>query len=334
MKIGPFTISSPAVLAPMAGVTDLPFRKLCRRLGAALAVSEMVSANTELWRNPHTQRRLDHRDEPEPRSVQLLGNDPAQLRAAAQLNVARGAQIIDLNMGCPAKKVCHRVAGSALLPNEGLVRRIVEQVVRAVDVPVTLKIRTGWDPEHRNAVTIARIAEDAGIQALAVHGRTRACGYAGAAEYDTIAEIKARVAIPVIANGDIDTPEKAAAVLNHTAADAVMIGRGAQGRPWLFDQINRHLLTGHPAAPPNAQCRRRVIREHIEMLHSFYGPVLGVRIARKHIGWYLHGSEMAASFKTQLLAINDAQNQLEYLNVALVSVFADARMDGEEEIAA
>ncbi|MGF1642664.1 MAG: tRNA dihydrouridine synthase DusB [Thiotrichales bacterium] len=334
MKIGPYTISSAAVLAPMAGVTDLPFRKLCRRLGAGLAVSEMISSNTELWRKPQTQRRLDHSDEPEPRAVQLLGNDPAQMSAAARLNVARGAQIIDINMGCPAKKVCNQAAGSALLANETLVRHILEHVVRAVDVPVTLKIRTGWNPQQRNALRIARIAEDAGIQALAVHGRTRACGYAGTAEYDTIAAIKASVGIPVIANGDIDSPEKAAAVLKQTGADAVMIGRGAQGQPWLFDQINRYFSTGQAAKPPEPALRRRLILEHIQMLHGFYGPDLGVRIARKHIGWYLQGIESREMPKAKIFATDDIENQLEYLIVALDAVSANEEMDGEEEIVA
>jgi tRNA-dihydrouridine synthase B len=248
MRIGPYTLSNKLILAPMAGVTDRPFRQLCKELGAGLAVSEMVSANSLLWGSRKTQRRIDHEGETEPCSVQIAGADPQMMADAARYNVDQGAQIIDINMGCPAKKVCNALAGSALLRDEYLVARILEAVVNAVPVPVTLKIRTGWDPSQRNGVAVARIAEQAGIQALAVHGRTRACGFSGAAEYESIAAIKAAIGIPVIANGDIATPEKAERVLHYTGADAVMIGRAAQGRPWVFRMIQHYLDTG--AAPP------------------------------------------------------------------------------------
>jgi tRNA-dihydrouridine synthase B len=287
MHIGPYRLSNRLILAPMAGVTDRPFRRLCRRYGAALAVSEMVSANPALRDGPKSLARVDHTGEPEPHSVQLLGNDPVEMAEAARLNVARGAQIIDINMGCPAKKVCNKAAGSALLRDEALVGRILEAVVAAVAVPVTLKIRTGWDAEHRNAVAVARIAERAGIQAITVHGRSRACAFAGVAEYRTIREVKQAVAIPVIANGDIDSPAKAAAVLAETGADAVMIGRAALGRPWLFRAMAGHLAEGRVPDPPGLDEVRQVILEHLRELHAFHGEHRGVRIARKHVAWYL-----------------------------------------------
>jgi tRNA-dihydrouridine synthase B len=287
MQIGPYRLANRLILAPMAGITDRPFRRLCRRYGAALAVSEMISSNPALRHDRKTLRRTDHGGEPEPRSVQILGNDPAHMAEAARINADRGAQIIDINMGCPAKKVCNKAAGSALLRDEALVGRILETVAGAVEVPVTLKIRTGWDPGHRNAVMVARIAEGTGIRAITVHGRTRACGFSGQAEYRTIQAVKQAVAIPVIANGDIDSPEKAAAVLAETGADAVMVGRAALGRPWLF-RMMREYLDGCPViGEPDAAEIHGVILEHLHELYAFYGEHLGLRIARKHVGWYL-----------------------------------------------
>jgi tRNA-dihydrouridine synthase B len=287
MRIGSFRLSTPLILAPMAGVTDRPFRTLCRRMGAGLAVSEMVTARPELRTSDKTRLRLDHSGEPEPRSVQIAGTDPQMLAEAARCNVAEGAQIIDINMGCPAKKVCSKAAGSALLRDEALVARILDAVVAAVDVPVTLKIRTGWCPETRNAVRIGQIAEAAGIQALAVHGRTRACGFRGEAEFDTVRAVKQAVGIPVIANGDVDSPKSAAHVLRITGADAVMIGRAAQGRPWIFREIARYLGTGELLPPPTANEIEAIMLEHLDELYAFYGEVRGYRVARKHIDWYL-----------------------------------------------
>ncbi len=271
----------------MAGVTDLPFRNLCRRYGAGLAVSEMISSRPQLRDHHRTRQRADHQGEAEPRAVQILGVDPQEMAECARINEALGAQIIDINMGCPAKKVCRVAAGSALLRDEARVAEILNAVVAAVSVPVTLKIRTGWDKANRNAVSVARIAEEAGIQALAVHGRTRACGFQGEAEYHTIAEVKQAVGIPVIANGDITTPEKARWVLSYTGADAVMIGRAAQGQPWLFHRIVHFLRTGERLADPDWNEKIRVLVEHVRALHRYYGPRQGVRIARKHIKWYL-----------------------------------------------
>ncbi len=334
MKIGPYVIASPSILAPMAGVTDLPFRKLCRRFGAGLAVSEVVSADVQLWRKPQTSLRLDHTGEDEPRAVQILGNDPDQMAEAARLNVELGAQIIDINMGCPAKKVCRKAAGSALLRDEVLVAKLLRAVVEAVEVPVTLKIRTGWDTSSRNAVSIARIAQDLGIQALAVHGRTRACGYPGAAEYDTIAEVKAAVTIPVVANGDIDTPEKAAAVLKKTGADAVMVGRAAQGRPWIFRDINHYLETGTTAPSLSCAEMHTVLLEHIQMLHAFYGAGLGVRIARKHIGWYLSNKSASTQAIQTLFGAEHPAEQLEQLRTVLECTALGIDAGWEEELAA
>ncbi len=287
MRIGPCSIDPPVVLAPMAGVTDKPFRQLCKRLGAGLAVSEMTTSDPRLWQTRKSLHRMDHAGEPDPVSVQIAGSDPAMLAEAARYNVAHGAEIIDINMGCPAKKVCNAWAGSALLADEALVARICKAVVEAVDVPVTLKIRTGQTPEHRNALTIARIAEEAGIAALAVHGRTRSQKYEGRAEYDTIAAVKASVRIPVFANGDIDSPGKARFVLAYTKADALMIGRAAQGRPWIFREIAHFLATGERLPEPGIAEVREILLGHLDDLYAFYGEHLGVRIARKNLGWYV-----------------------------------------------
>ncbi len=309
MRIGPYQLDGRLILAPMAGVTDRPFRQICRRHGAALAVSEMVSSNPRLQGERKTLLRCDHRGEREPRSIQILGADPEHMADAARLNVDRGAQIIDVNMGCPAKKVCNVAAGSALLRDERLVGRILEAVVRAVDVPVTLKVRTGWDPANRNAPKIARIAESAGIQAVTVHGRTRACGFSGHAEYTTIAEVKAAVSIPVIANGDIDSPAKARHVLGQTGADALMIGRAALGKPWLFAQIRDSLERGRIQPDPDAREQQDLLTGHLTELYDFYGEHAGVRIARKHIGWYAKnlGDGTAARLKAIFQAESAAQ---------------------------
>ena len=310
MQIGPYRIDPPLVLAPMAGVTDKPFRLLCKRMGAGLAVSEMTTSDARLWRSGKSRARMDHAGEPEPVSVQIAGSDPRLLAEAARHNAAQGAQIIDINMGCPAKKVCNAWAGSALLQDEPLVARILAAVVAAVDVPVTLKIRTGWDREHRNALRIARIAEDAGIAALAVHGRTRADKYEGVAEYETIAAVKAAARIPVIANGDIATPQQARAVLAATGADALMIGRGAQGRPWIFRQITRYLADGTLLPEPVPDEVGAILCGHLEALHVFYGEEAGVRIARKHLGWYAKDRPENAAFRGVVNAAADAAAQL------------------------
>jgi len=309
MRIGAHALRNGLFVAPMAGITDRPFRRLARRFGAALAVSEMVSARPELRESRKTRLRLDHAGEIGPVSVQIAGADPQMLAEAARLNVAGGADIIDINMGCPAKKVCNVHAGSALLEDEALVARILEAVVAAVDVPVTLKIRTGPAPGRRNAVRIARIAEAAGVQALAIHGRTRACAFGGQAEYQTIAEVKSRVRIPVIANGDVQTPEDAKRLLEATGADGVMVGRAAQGRPWLFREIAHYLATGERLAPPPAREIGAVLVEHLDGLYDLYGGEHGARVARKHIGWTvraLPGGEALRS-SVNLLQVADAQ---------------------------
>jgi len=310
MRIGPYTIDPPVVLAPMAGVTDKPFRLLCKRLGAGLAASEMISADPTLWQTRKSLKRMDHAGEPDPVSVQIAGHDPAMLAEAARFNVANGAQIIDINMGCPAKKVCNVWAGSALLQDEPLVARIVKAVVDAVEVPVTLKIRTGWNRDNRNALSIAHIAEDNGIAALAVHGRTRADKYEGEAEYATIAAVKAAVRIPVMANGDITTPQKARQVLDATGADAVMIGRGAQGRPWIFREIAHYLATGQQLAEPGPAEVATILLGHLEHLHGFYGEQAGVRIARKHLGWYARDRPENAAFRQVVNRAETASEQL------------------------
>jgi tRNA-dihydrouridine synthase B len=294
MRIGPHTIVPNLILAPMAGVTDRPFRQLCRRLGAGLAVSEMTTSDPRLWHTEKSRLRMDHEGEDAPVAVQVAGYDPAMMAAAARHNVEQGAQIVDLNMGCPAKKVCRVDAGSALLKDEPLVAAICAAAVKAVDVPVTLKIRTGYSRARRNAVAIARIAEDCGIAALTVHGRTREDHYEGEAEYETIAAVKQAVRIPVIANGDVASPRKAAGVLAATGADALMVGRGALGNPWIFKEISEFLATGQTTPPPATEEVGRVLLEHLDDLHAFYGPGRGVRVARKHIQWYCqdhHDSE-------------------------------------------
>jgi tRNA-dihydrouridine synthase B len=311
VHIGPYNITNNLAVAPMAGVTDRPFRQLCKRLGAGYAVSEMVAANPSLWNTGKSQRRTDHAGEVLPIAVQIAGADPSMMADAARYNVARGAQIIDINMGCPAKKVCNVAAGSALLRNEALVAAIVAAVVRAVAVPVTLKIRTGWDAGNRNAVRIARIAEDAGIRALAVHGRTRACAYAGPVEYDTIRAVKAAVGIPVIANGDIDTPERARHVLDYTGADALMIGRAAQGRPWIFREVRHYLDHGVLLPAPTVAEARAVIVEHLADHYAFYGEAAGVRIARKHLGWYTQQLAGGETFRREVNAADTARAQLD-----------------------
>ena len=300
MQIGPHPISNPLVVAPMAGVTDRPFRQLCKRLGAGLAVSEMVASNPRLWSTAKSLRRIDHCGEAEPIVVQIAGANPSMMADAARYNVDRGAQIIDINMGCPAKKVCNVAAGSALLQDEPLVAAIVAAVVAAVPVPVTLKIRTGWNRQNRNAIRIARIAQDAGIAALSVHGRTRECAYVGPVEYDTIRAVKGAVRIPVTANGDIDSPEKARDVLACTGADAIMIGRAAQGRPWIFREIRHFLDSGEHLAPPRVDEMHRLIREHLADHYAFYGERDGVRTARKHLGWYAGGLAGGDAFRAEI----------------------------------
>ena len=297
VRIGPYTLPNRVILAPMAGVTDRPFRQLCRRLGAGLVVSEMLTSDVSLWHSRKSRLRMLHAGDPEPRSVQIAGGDAQMLAEAARRNVELGAQIIDINMGCPAKKVCNKAAGSALMKDEKLVGEILDAVVAAVDVPVTLKIRTGWDRDNRNGVTVARIAEQAGIAALSVHGRTRADLYTGEAEYATIAAIREAVSLPLFANGDIDSPHKARAVLDATGADAVMIGRAAQGRPWIFREIDHYLQTGELLAAPQLEEVERILLEHLAELHAFYGEVMGVRIARKHVGWYLATLPGARDFR-------------------------------------
>jgi tRNA-dihydrouridine synthase B len=314
MRIGSFELKDRVFAAPMAGVTDRPFRKLCRRLGAAYAVSEMVASDPRVRASGKTSRRLDHDGEAAPVAVQLVGSDPSTLADAARYNVDRGAQIIDLNMGCPARKVCQVACGSALLKDEELVARIVQSVVQAVEVPVTLKYRTGWDPADRNAVRIARMAESAGVRMLTLHGRTRACGFKGQAEYDTIARVKQAVRIPVVANGDIDSPGKARHVLEVTGADAIMIGRAAQGRPWIFREVSEYLRAGSSPAAPTVKEARGLLLEHLDEHYEFYGEALGVRTARKHIIWYtrrLHGGARFCERMNRLERCEDQRRALD-----------------------
>ena len=310
MKIGPFEISSPFVLAPMAGISDAPFRRLCRQFGAGMTTSEMTTADISLWRTEKSRRRLDLDMDIEPRVVQIAGSDPLKLATAAALCVDRGAQIIDINMGCPAKKVCRQAAGSALLRDPALVARILDAVVAAVDVPVTLKIRTGWDLQNRNGPEIARIAEQAGVQALAVHGRTRACRYRGEAEYETIAQIKASLSIPVIANGDITTPEKSLEVLTLTSADGLMIGRAARGRPWIFRELNFYRENGKQIASLDKNKVRDIMLDHLSDLYRFYGDTTGVRVARKHLSWYCAGLHNSEEFRARVVRVDSASEQI------------------------
>jgi len=310
MRIGPYELTSPFVLAPMAGITDAPFRKLCRRFGAGLTSSEMTTADIDLWSTAKSRRRLDLDLDIEPRVVQIVGSEPRQLATAAALCVARGAQIIDINMGCPARKVCNKLAGSALLQDTRLVSRIIESVVKSVAVPVTLKMRTGWDERHRNGVEIAQIAESSGISAIAVHGRTRACRFKGAAEYETIAQIRNGVSIPVIANGDITTSEKSLEVLRLSSADGLMIGRGAQGRPWIFRELNYFFETGRHAPPLDIQEVRDTMLEHLGDLYQFYGETTGVRVARKHLTWYCAGLHNSQEFRSQVVRVDSASEQV------------------------
>ncbi len=313
MQFAGYSLRNNLFVAPMAGVTDRPFRQLCKQMGAGLAVSEMVTSNSLLYGSAKTKRRANHDGEVQPVSVQIAGADPAMMAQAARYNVDQGAQIIDINMGCPAKKVCNVMAGSALLQNETLVERILDAVVRAANVPVTLKIRTGWDKSNRNALAILKIAERAGIRALAIHGRTRACGYTGYAEYDTIAAVKAEARIPIIANGDITSPEKARQVFDATGVDAVMIGRAAQGRPWIFREIEHFLATGEKLPAPRVEEIHQVLRGHLADLYAFYGTETGVRVARKHISWYTKGLAGSAHFR-------HAMNQLPTIDAQLAAV--------------
>ena len=340
MQIGNHILKNNLIVAPMAGVTDRPFRQLCKKLGAGLAVSEIVTSNSLLYGSEKTRRRANHEGEVDPISVQIAGADPQMMAEAARYNVDNGAQIIDINMGCPAKKICNVMAGSALLKDEPLVSQILKAVVGAVNVPVTLKIRTGWDKNNRNAVQIAKMAEDAGVQALAMHGRTRACLYMGDAEYDTIAAVKQAINIPLIANGDITTPEKAKFVLDYTGADAVMIGRAAQGRPWIFREIEHFLKTGTHLLPPTVEEIHTVMLAHINDLYGFYGEVAGMRVARKHISWYTKGLAGSASFRhnmntldtidLQQAAINDFFTELKIKNERLVYLEPEPELLREE----
>jgi len=313
IRIGRHILPSNVVLAPMAGVTDRAFRRLCRRFGAGLAASEMLTADVRLWDTPKSRRRMDHGDEPSPRVVQIAGYDPSMMADAARRNVDAGAEIIDINMGCPAKKVCNRLAGSALLQDEALVARILQAVVCAVSVPVTLKTRTGWNREHKNGVHIASIAEDSGIQALAIHGRTRADRYEGEAEHDTVASIKARIKIPVFANGDIDSPQRARHVLERTGCDGIMIGRAAQGRPWIFDEVNFFLSSGEMRGVLALEKVRDIMRAHLEDLYALYGDTTGVRVARKHLSWYFRQHPGQEALRDRLVKIETPQEQLSTL---------------------
>ena len=310
MNIGPYTLPNNVFVAPMAGVTDRPFRQLCKQLGAGYAVSEMAASNPRLWATEKSTRRIDHDGEMEPKAVQLAGADPGMLADCAKFNVDRGAQIIDINMGCPVKKVCNSWCGSALLQDDKLVARILDAVVAAVDVPVTLKFRTGWDRQHKNALNIARLAESSGIAMLTLHGRTRADGYRGEAEYDTIAAVKAAVAIPVVANGDIATPEKARQVLAYTKADAVMIGRAAQGRPWICREIDHYLRTGKILPAPLVAEAQALMDEHLRAHYAFYGEFMGVRTARKHIGWYVRELAGGEQFRQRMNLLEECEQQL------------------------
>ncbi|BFM49030.1 tRNA dihydrouridine synthase DusB [Marinomonas sp. THO17] len=316
--IGPYCVEKPVILAPMAGVTDLPFRRLCHDQGAGLVVSEMVTSDVRLWQSNKSRHRLVHDAEVSPRSVQIAGGDPQMMAEAAQQNVKLGAQIIDINMGCPAKKVCNKAAGSALLKDESLVRDILETVVNSVSVPVTLKIRTGWSEEQKNALTIAKMAEDIGIKALAIHGRTRECKFQGTAEYDTIARVKQAISIPVFANGDIKDAQTAKFVKDYTQADGIMVGRAAQGKPWIFREINHYLHTNELLDPPSLEEVSALVIQHVGNLHEFYGDYLGLRIARKHVGWYLQTLADNTQFRSVFNRIDNTQEQLDKLEAFFV----------------
>jgi tRNA-dihydrouridine synthase B len=321
VNIGPYSLRNNVFAAPMAGVTDRPFRQLCKQLGAGYAVSEMAASNPRLWATEKSARRTNHDGEMEPKAVQIAGADPAMLAECAKFNVDRGAQIIDINMGCPVKKVCNSWCGSALLQDEKLVGKILDSVVAAVEVPVTLKFRTGWDRLHKNALNIAGIAQASGVAMLTLHGRTRADGYSGVAEYDTIAAVKAAVSIPVVANGDITTPEKAKFVLDATGADAVMIGRAAQGRPWIFREIVSFLRTGRHIPPPSIAEVRRLMQEHLQAHYAFYGEFIGVRTARKHIGWYVRDLVGGEAFRSKMNLLDCCNDQL-----AAVDTFFESQL--------
>lgn len=324
MQIGPHKLKNNIVVAPMAGVTDRPFRQLCKKYGAGMAVSEMVTSNSLLYGSSKTIRRANHEGEVDPISVQIAGADPKMMAEAAEYNADKGAQIIDINMGCPAKKICNVMAGSALLQHEDLVKKILESVVKASPVPVTLKIRTGWDKQHKNAINIAKIAESSGIQALAIHGRTRACHYNGEAEYETIAAVKNEISIPVIANGDITTPEKALEVLRQTSADGVMIGRAAQGRPWIFREIDHFIKTGNHLMPPTIDEVEKTTLEHVIDLYDFYGEESGLRVARKHISWYTKGFKNSAMFRSKMNTIDNTSEQINYIKEFFQSLKEDS----------
>ena len=324
MQIGPHKLKNNIVVAPMAGVTDRPFRQLCKKYGAGMAVSEMVTSNSLLYGSSKTIRRANHEGEVDPISVQIAGTDPKMMAEAAKYNADKGAQIIDINMGCPAKKICNVMAGSALLQHEDLVKKILESVVKASPVPVTLKIRTGWDKQHKNAINIAKIAESSGIQALAIHGRTRACHYNGEAEYETIAAVKNEISIPVIANGDITTPEKALEVLRQTSADGVMIGRAAQGRPWIFREIDHFIKTGNHLMPPTIDEVEKTTLEHVIDLYNFYGEESGLRVARKHISWYTKGFKNSAMFRSKMNTIDNTSEQINYIKEFFQSLKEDS----------
>ena len=335
MQIGPHLLRNNLIVAPMAGVTDRPFRKLCKAMGAGMAVSEMISSNAQLWNTAKSRRRADHEGEVDPISVQIAGADPVAMAQAARYNADRGAQIIDINMGCPAKKVCNVSAGSALLQNEPLVGRILDAVVAAVDIPVTLKIRTGWNLQNRNAVRVAEIAQSAGIKALSIHGRTRACAFVGDVEYDTIADVKSRVSIPIIANGNIDSPETAREVLRRTGADALMIGRAAQGRPWIFREIQHFLLFDCHLPAPEITEIRDVLVQHLHELYALYGELGGVRVARKHIGWYVRGLAGATEFRQTMNKLDTTQQQLAAVETYLAALASCGdRLTYIEELAA
>jgi len=325
MQIGAHVLRNNLFVAPMAGVTDRPFRALCKKFGAGLAVSEMVASNSLLWGSEKTRRRANHEGEAQPISVQIAGADPRMMAEAARYNMQQGAQIIDINMGCPAKKVCNALAGSALLRDEALVGRILESVVRAVEVPVTLKFRTGWDSNNRNALSVARIAEQSGIRLLSLHGRTRACGFSGHAEYDTIRAVKQTSRLPVIANGDITTPQEARQVLDQTGADGVMIGRAAQGRPWIFREIEHYLATGCAMPAPLVEEIRAVLIEHLHDLYGFYGRERGVKVARKHISWYTKGLANSAGFRHKMNQLESCEQQLEAVGIFFDRLLARGR---------